>query len=307
MRVLVPTGCRSDAGLIQPVIKRLKEKGVDIKLASLDPNNFLLSYKTIREIVESAGEAFDIALICGDRVEMCGAAAACFHSHIPIAHMYAGTGTNISTFDDINRHVMTLWSDIQFCESDIAAKRVENLFSAIGKKPDWHVVGITHMDDIDMDNLDTTLVFEKPYDLILYNPITYGSGRTLKMYEEVRSVRSAIAALDGTKLIAISPNPDDDGYVESLLKAYAHRYYSTTPRDWFLGLLKNCQRFITNSSTAIYEAPYFLKPDQIIHIGERNRDRDKGPFMTGASQRIVEVLQRWYIAKNGNETGNSLK
>lgn len=292
MRVLVPIGCRSDKGLTRPVIKRLEQNGVEVGFATLDPNSFLLSYRRIREIVESAGEAFDIALICGDRVEMCGAAAACFHSHIPIAHMYAGTGTNISTFDDINRHVITLWSDIQFCEGDTAAKRVENLISSTGKKPDWHVVGITHLDDIDMDNLDTSLVPEEPYNLILYNPITYGSGRSLKMYEEVRS---AIAELDGTKMIAVSPNPDDDGYVESLLKAYASRYYSSLPREQFLGLLKNCRRFITNSSSAIYEAPHFLKPEQIIHIGERNRDRDKGPFMTGASDRIVEVLMRWYL------------
>lgn len=292
MNILIPAGCRSDAGLIKPVIKRLKEKGVDIKLANLDPNSFLLSYRTIREIVESEGPAFDIALICGDRVEMCGAAAACFHSHIPIAHMYAGTGTNISTLDDINRHVITLWSNIQFCESDTAAKRVENLFSSTGKKPDWHVVGITHMDDIDMDNLDDSLVLEEePYDLILYNPITYGSGRSMKMYEEIRS---AIAKLDGTKLIAVSPNPDDDGYVESLLKAYTTHCYNSLPREMFLGLLKNCRRFITNSTSAIYEAPHFLKPEQIVHIGERNRDRDKGPFMTGASDRIVQVLMARY-------------
>lgn len=301
MNILIPVGCRSDEGLIKPVVKRLEEKGVDIKIANLDPNSFLLSYRTIRELFENEGLVFDIALICGDRVEMCGAAAACFHSHIPIAHMYAGTYNNIATLDDINRHVITLWSDIQFCEGDRAAVRIGAIFDRIGKKQFPIVVGITHFDDIDIDNLDNSLVPGEQYDLILYNPVTYGSERTTKIYEEVRS---AIALLDCTKIIAISPNPDDDGYVESLLKAHTRHYYNSLPREQFLGLLKNCRRFITNSSAAIYEAPHLLKPEQIIRIGERNRDRDKGPFMTGASDRIVEVLQRWYTMKNGKETGN---
>ena len=68
------------------------------------------------------------------------------------------------------------------------------------------------------------------------------------------------------------------------------QYYDNLPRPQFLGLLKNCRRFITNSSAAIYEAPHFLKPEQIIMVGDRNRNRPKGPFKTGASDRIVEIL-----------------
>lgn len=301
MRILIPVGCRSDKGLINPVIKRLIEEGVSIEVIQTSPNNFRVSYKLVETILKSESPSFDIALILGDRVEMCGAAAACFHAHTPIAHVYAGTYSNIATHDDINRHIITMWSEIQFCESDIAAGRVEKMFRIIAKEPYWHVVGITHLDDIDLEDLDDSLVPEMPYDLILYNPVTYGDNRQLKVYEEIRKI---ISMLDCTKTVTISPNPDDNGDVENLIKSYSCKYYNTLPRIQFLALVKHCRRFITNSSSAIYEAPHLIGQDKIIHIGDRNRDRDKGPFMIGASDRIVEVLRTWYTAKNGNVTGN---
>jgi UDP-N-acetylglucosamine 2-epimerase len=68
-------------------------------------------------------------------------------------------------------------------------------------------------------------------------------------------------------------------------------YYPNLPRPQFLGLLKNCHRFVTNSSCAIYEAPHFLKPEQIVQIGNRNLNRPRGPFEPGASDRIVAILK----------------
>lgn len=65
-------------------------------------------------------------------------------------------------------------------------------------------------------------------------------------------------------------------------------------RPKFLGLLKNCENFITNSSCEYYEAPFFLKPHQIIHIGERNKERgSKYGDMTikGATKNIIKILK----------------
>jgi UDP-N-acetylglucosamine 2-epimerase len=90
-RILVPVGCRSDAGLSAPVIKRLREHFI-VDTISLSPQNFGQSYDWMdrRLCLHEHMEPYDLVFITGDRVEMCAAAAAAFHNKVPIAHFYAG-------------------------------------------------------------------------------------------------------------------------------------------------------------------------------------------------------------------------
>ena len=305
--ILIPQGCRSDTGLSDPIIKRLqKEKWCNIKVIQLEPQNFISSYQ-LTDISCKANnyigiydqEKPRILLATGDRVEMCAAACAAFHNKIPIAHFYAGIVNDpITTFDDIDRHCITLWSDIQFVESGDAFDFVsdeydkyelgskDGLLSLIGKKPNCHIVGISHMDDILVDESLVPLMrgddnphfmVTLPYDLILINREPLGKNIFDAHIQKERTV------------IQIGGNPD--GITKKAL--YIDKYYDNLPRPQFLGLLKNCQRFISNSSAAIYEAPHFLKPEQIIMVGDRNKNRPRGPFQTGASDRIVEILREY--------------
>jgi len=79
---------------------------------------------------------------------------------------------------------------------------------------------------------------------------------------------------------------------------------ASLPRPQFLGLLKNCKRFMTNSSCEYYEAPLFLKPEQIIHIGERNKERGSkyaDMKIKNATKNIIKALQSLEEAKNTKE------
>lgn len=272
-RILVPVGCRSDEGLSAPVIKRLKEH-FGVTSCRLVPQDFGASYQFIHDRLYWG--KYDLVFITGDRVEMCAAAAAAFHAKVKIAHFYAGIVNDpITTFDDIDRHCITLWSDIQFCEDENAAEVVWDLKMATSLGHNAHVVGISHLDDLEVDE---SKVPDEPYDLVLINN------------EPLISVQpSPIIDLDGRNVIQIGANPD--GEVCKLISNCRH--YGNLPRPQFLGLLKNCQRFITNSSAAIYEAPHFLKPEQIIMVGDRNRNRPRGPFQTSASDKITEILREW--------------
>jgi UDP-N-acetylglucosamine 2-epimerase len=294
MKILVPVGCRSDSGLSAPVITRLRgdpvfqvatcELSYDYSTAYLQAHKALLAQGT------------DLLLVTGDRVEMTAAACAGFNNHVKIAHLYAGTGNNIATLDDVNRHVITLWSEIQFCESMTAAARVTALRKVAGlPHSQVFIVGITHLDDLELDD---SLVPKQPYDLVLYNPPTYCLPQEQKTLIE-RDTMGIRKLLDegGRFWIIIGPNPDSGN--EMIVRGIREeggtmgQMYETIPRVQFLGLLRGCKKFITNSSAGIYEAPHFLKPEQIVMIGERNRDRDRGPFQVGASDRIVEVLKAY--------------
>jgi UDP-N-acetylglucosamine 2-epimerase len=296
MKILIPVGCRSDEGLSAPVIKRLSEKHIKNTVLYLDPGSYIHSYNVTERCIHD-GPRPDIALIFGDRIEMTAAAAACFNNNIPIAHVYAGVNNNIATLDDINRHIITAWSDIQFCESQESVYRVKAIMTAVGKSiKNAHNVGITHLDDLEVSEVMVPIV---PYDLVLFNPVTYGQD----LKQTIRDGMITIHQFTGRHMVFLMPNPDAGrehildflttmkGTAKSINGDYTIR--PVLDRSEFLGLLKNCHRFITNSSAAIYEAPYFLKERQIIQIGARNRHRDKGPFEIGASDKIVEDLIEW--------------
>ena len=294
--VLIPVGCRSDEGLSAPVIKRLSEKQIPNTVLYLNPRSYSQSYNLTERYIHD-NPRLDIALIFGDRIEMTAAAAACFNNNVPIAHVYAGANNNIATLDDINRHIITAWSDIQFCESQSAAYRVYSILTTFGKDiMNTHIVGVTHLDDLEISEVMVPIV---PYDLVLFNPVTYGQD----LKETIWNGMLEIKQLAKHHMVLLMPNPDAGrehildffttlkGTDESFDGEYTIRPVLDRPE--FLGLLKNCQRFITNSSAAIYEAPHFLEPEQIIQIGARNRHRDKGPFEIGASDKIVEDLIEW--------------
>lgn len=286
-RILVPIGCRSDEGLSAPVIKRLREH-FDVHTMRLEPQDFGRSYLWVEN--ELGMNPYDLILITGDRVEMCAAAAAAFHNKVKIAHFYGGViNRPKTTFDDTDRDVISLWSDIHFVESLQCGYNVAELtgthISSMPLNPerelahnDIYVVGISHLDDLEIDEDKVPL---EPYDLVLYNSPSSSDPNP--------DISEIVNRLYSLKMILIGGNPDGNDW-RKLIPVICENYLSL-PRPKFLGLLKNCQRFITNSSAAIYEAPHFLKPEQIVMVGDRNRNRPRGPFKIGASDRIVEILR----------------
>ena len=281
MKVLIPIGCRSDEGLSKPIIKRLKEDPffeVHTK-KMIRPGNFSVSYNDIEpfEIIFKP----DLVFITGDRIEMTAVACCAFHNNIPIAHYFAGVQNfPLTTLDDINRHVITLWSDIQFVESKICMLNVEMLLQSIKKPTNCHIVGITHLENLEINE---SLIPKEEYDLFLLNPEPNISPWAYK----------------DRKRIIIGSNPDPNPIKWKIISTDI--YYDNLPRAQFLGLLKNCERFITNSSAAYYEAPHFLREEQIIMVGARNKNRT--PVLTNnkgtpASELILKHLKNYWRNKN---------
>lgn len=163
MVILIPVGCRSDYNLTRGLRNNIK----DALMIELDPSSFGTSYIKVLEALENY--KVECIIITGDRWEMLAACISAFENCIPIAHLYAGVKNSFATHDDIFRHMITLMSDIQLVENQKCAKTVKRLCNAIGKKPNIHVVGITHLDEVILDYSKVPL---EPYNLILYNPTT---------------------------------------------------------------------------------------------------------------------------------------
>ena len=291
VKIMVPIGCRSDAVLSAPIISRLEAvEEFEVHTVHLFAPDFKKSYEIMDSLILI--EDPDFVLLVGDRIEMCAAMAACFHNDVRAGHVYAGVTNSIATLDDINRHVMTLWSDIQFCEDMNAVHTVRKLFSTVGVPSNTYNVGITHFDDIDIEDIHESTMYNE-YDLVLYNPVTWGNV-TKAMISDVDEIVKAVKH----SVLLFSPNADPGNNAAAPLiistlhdKGIEVVVITAAPHDKFLSLLKGCKKFITNSSSAIYEAPALIEPEQIVHIGNRNWARAEGPFETGASGKIVDILK----------------
>lgn len=292
--MLVPVGCRSDAGLSAPIIRRLDEHPkFECHVRDLYPADFQGSYHEVEDFMFKEFDYKNGLMLCvGDRIEMTAAACAAFHNHVKIAHVYAGVVSDPhATLDDRNRHCISIWADLCFCEDEEACEVVIKLWQRIGRFESYkvHNVGITHLDDLEVDE---SLVPNHDYVLILYNPIL---DKNLQEKEIRQLYADIFEHLEKKDYIWIGPNPDIKNSVEIQEWDLAH---TNLPRAQFLGLLKNCQKFISNSSASYYEAPHFLKPEQIVLVGERNKNRSTpAKLETGASDKIVQILHEYFRDK----------
>jgi len=222
----------------------------------------------------------DYIIAVGDRKETFDFILKRFRQNIPIIHLWSGEISQ-GTHDEIYRHSITLMSMMQLCTHQKAKWRTDNLCNSIDKKPNSYIIGNLFLDNIEI-NENTKPDYE--YNLILYNPPTNMTDNEIE-----KETHQIYQKYDNLPYIWIEPNGDKGSNI-------VNKYTNTKnlPRNIFLGLLKNCNLFITNSSSQYYEAPLFLKPDQIISIGDRNKEREckhSDLNIKHASDNIIKTLE----------------
>lgn len=328
--ILVPTGGRSNEALVRPIITRLERQDwCHVDTVELKPGNFIESYKITHKqfhnITHYSGSAmmhidlsneYDLVYIVGDRVEMFASSLVAYYNNTPICHYGGGIIEGFSTFDEVHRHNITMMADIELCESYEASSNVWHLWKDIKKitqkqieeictKPsmkhcvtvdeeelnkfDIYTVGNVYLDTI--DDVDETLVSNELYNLLLYN----ANKNTPKEFREVEPYLTKDTIVIGGNADPF-PNPIHRLVIEKKLNCL--KYYDELPRSMILGLMKNCKKYISNSSNTYYEAPKFLRLDQIIMIGERNKNRSTPKKWNQdwcASDRVIDILKKWWL------------
>ena len=174
-----------------------------------------------------------IILLTGDRVETYFLAWRSFIEHKYLIHYYAGVKDKYFATYDSYLRHMIT---IMSNEQWVENKKCAKTVRKLCKSINKkHNIKIVGSNHLLDVILDFSKVPEEPYNLVLYNPCT-------KMKE-----------------IFIGPNPDQQ--------------YKSLPQAQLLGLIKECEKFYTNSSCGVYEAVFLLKKNQIIWLGKRNRGR----------------------------------
>lgn len=258
MKIFVASFNRASSGALSLLIKKLEKE---------------------RMLAREYSEA-DYILAVGDRIETYNFIMDRYRENKKIIHLWAGEISQ-ALHDEVYRPAMTLMSMLQLCTNENAKKRVELLCKAVDKKSNVYVVGNVMLDNL---KIDESKVPKEEYDLVLYNPPTTINKEELK--KEIEQVKNL---LTNRKYFWIVPNGD---FGSDLIIPYINT--KNLPRPQFLGLLKNCRRFISNSSCIFYEAQFLLKNKQIIHIGKRNKERESkytDMKIKNASDNIIRILK----------------
>lgn len=284
LKVCVCTSSRSERGLLKPLIRRLNEHPrMSVSVLEL-PTDFTGAYEVALEFLRT--HRVDLAFCGFDRLEHFGGCLAFFVNQVPVAQVYAGQISGEGVWDDVVRHLITLCSTIQFCDSEKAYKRCLELLKVTDKPTDkCFLVGSLAFEDLE---LDESIAPNKKFDLVLYNPLPLKPDLIQKELGEIERL------LD-KPTIWIYPNEDKyrETVIERIKKLEAKgkvKGYKTLPRPQYLALLKNCERAIGNSSSFLLELPYFGKSH--IHIGARNNKREFVEIRKGGSDRIVKILEK---------------
>lgn len=302
LRVLYLSGHPAEAQLSDPIIRRMQNDSffqVEVRDVQRTHegscgcvNDFLEPFQFMKD--------YDFVVSPCDRVEIVVPTYYAFLSNHPIVRIYGGL-TGSGTHDDTVRHVLDTLGHIHLVESEEAQ---QNLIRS-GEEP-WriHIVGITHLDDIEPDY---SLCPTDPYAVFLMNPVTVSRDQTRDdVQAALLSLSVFLQAYDDAgerapTVIFLPPNGDlySDVVTDQIREAAKHLAAVTVcneriPRPQFLGLLSRCVAFISNSSATVYEAPVLAPKAAIYNPSWRNKERTKPPKLeAGGSDRIIKVLKEF--------------
>lgn len=238
----------------------------------------------------------DINLILGDRDEAFASAIAASHMNIPNAHISGGDKTK-GGIDEYIRHAITKISNIHFATTQKSRSRIIKM----GENPKYvFLTGNPGIDEILQQKITKKIELEKKYNikfkgneiLLLQHPVTTEVELSKKYIE---NTLKAIARFEKTT-IAIAPNSDiGNKEIFQKLESYSKKYqfiklYKNLPRCDFLGMLKNCQVLVGNSSSGIVESTYFKIP--VVNIGIRQKGRESGDNVINVHNDSAELIHK---------------
>lgn len=331
-KIMVVTGSRGEWGYIRPLLK-LIEKRDDVKAILVVTNMHLLpaygnSYKEIEndgfkidykvhmsldgyshvtqakslgiflssmpDIIDN--EKPDWILLAGDRGEQLMAAIAGAYTYTPVAHIQAGEVSG--NIDNMTRHAIGKLVHLHFASNQDAAERLIKLGEEEFRV---HNVGAPQIDEmVSAQYTELTEIEEKlcvslrqGYLLGVMHPVTEEADKA-EMQAEV--FIKALNHFSLPKVIILPNNDAGSNGVKRAIQEYRqgeYYMYANLKREDYLGLLKNTQCIVGNSSSGLLEAPTFKIP--AVNIGRRQNMRFRGinvidvPFV---ENEVIQAIEK---------------
>jgi UDP-N-acetylglucosamine 2-epimerase len=286
---------RAEKSILDPVKKEIDRRGLANKYIDLsllvekieNDKNLANVYSTVYEQIERLN--IKKAVVIGDRREIMFAVLALFIRQVPVIQLASGDLCGkISLVDDYFRHLITLMSSKQVCFTDKSKQKSDDLLKTLNLERDSIFLNNPTLSDIDISSLKKDSL--GIYDLVLVHPQSLSFTCT---HSDAETVKNLINPNKET--IIIKGNKDKNYKIlhdlwDDLAKNKNVRVFKNLEKKDFLIKLANCDRFITNSSCAYYEAPLFLKEKNIIRVGNRNSEREIADYNINKMKSSKEIV-----------------
>lgn len=331
-KIMIITGSRGEWGYIRPIM-RLIEKRDDVQYVLVVTNMHLLpaygsSYKEIEndgfkihykvhmsldgyshvtqakslgiflnalpDIIDN--EKPDWILLAGDRGEQLMGAIAGAYTYTPVAHIQAGELSG--NIDGMTRHAIGKLVHLHFAANQDAADRLIKL----GEEPfRVHNVGAPQIDEMvnaqftSLEEIEEKLCvkLQDGYILGVMHPVTEEAD---KAEAQAEIFIKSLNQFKEPKIIILPNNDAGSKGVKMAINEYRegeYHMYANLKREDYLGLLKNANCIVGNSSSGLLEAPTFNVP--AVNIGRRQNMRFRGinvidvPF---EQEKVVEAISK---------------
>lgn len=331
-KIMIITGSRGEWGYIRPIM-RLIDKRDDVQYVLVVTNMHLLpaygsSYKEIEndgfkihykvhmsldgyshvtqakslgiflnalpDIIDN--EKPDWILLAGDRGEQLMGAIAGAYTYTPVAHIQAGELSG--NIDGMTRHAIGKLVHLHFAANQDAADRLIKL----GEEPfRVHNVGAPQIDEMvnaqftSLEEIEEKLCvkLQDGYILGVMHPVTEEAD---KAEAQAEIFIKSLNQFKEPKIIILPNNDAGSKGVKMAINEYRegeYHMYANLKREDYLGLLKNANCIVGNSSSGLLEAPTFNVP--AVNIGRRQNMRFRGinvidvPF---EQKKVVEAISK---------------
>lgn len=292
---------RAEKSILDPIIKELKNQNIEFLYEDLsthvknieDDKNLSKVYDFVYNQIIDLKNKIKGSIVIGDRREIMFATMALFVKDIPVYQLAAGDlSEKISLVDDYFRHLITIISKKQVCFTRQSLKNSNKLRGLLNLETKSQFLPNPTLSDINLNDLKKK--YSEPYDLILMHPQSLSVDNTIS-----DSKITKLYFNKNKKTIIIKGNKDKNYEIlyqlwNELSKSKNVKLFDNLKKDKFINLLANCDRFITNSSCSFYEAPLFLKKENIIHVGNRNKNREIASYDIKdmkSSKKIVNFIK----------------
>lgn len=330
MRFLFVLGSRGEWGYIKPVIDQAIQKGHSCEIwacnMSVLPDYGLLAeevsnsgYEIIyRSLTAVAGDSaasltrsfgltaltaadfvsnnsYDWVICAGDRLEQLAVVTVAFGQGLPIAHIQAGERSG--NIDGMTRHAIARFTHLHFASNEDAANRLMRSGESSHRV---HITGAPQLDEIRMqlpsrDELNERKISPKEsFVMCVIHGVT--EFRNESFLSEAQVLLEVLTE-QPLPVVWIGSNNDLDGLrlrnlVTQRLRLH-DKYFVNLNRIDYLGLLRDCEYLIGNSSSGILEAPSFGIP--VINLGTRQRERVRSTNVIDVEfhrDSILEAMRR---------------
>ncbi|MCG8524840.1 MAG: UDP-N-acetylglucosamine 2-epimerase [Opitutales bacterium] len=334
-KLLFVTGSRGEWGYIRPILK-LCEQHPDVEYSlcvtnmhlspsfgmpineiladgfridhkvymSIDGYNHYSMVKSLGIFMSSfadivASDRPDWIVLAGDRGEQLMGATVGAFCYIPVAHIQAGELSG--NIDGMTRHAIGKYTHLHLAANQDAADRLIKLGESDFRV---HNVGAPQIDELeegfysDIANIEQRLNVDlsEPYVMVVQHSVT-------EEYEEaeqqIQTTMEALARVD-LKKIVILPNNDAGSHMirKGIERARIKDFhvFANLKRQDYLGLLKNSQCIVGNSSSGLLEAPTFKTP--AVNIGNRQNQRVQGMNVINCPFEVDAILASIKKAKS---------